>query len=195
MRYKRHIQLAHIQFDGQCPMCDKILKNEKELSYHIWYHKAFSKKKFECDLCGRGFISKHKVMKHLEIVHKQHQHHACHICGKSFKFEEYLQLHLKRHEGQPSFQCEICAHRVEKSYKLRIHMKKHGIKMYECKICKKDLHLKYKLKEHLKTVHGVHEIEKLENFDYPCNFCDRTFKLRRLLRTHMENDHVQLGNG
>ena len=58
-----------------------------------------TKNKYVCDVCGRECPSKHKLKRHLS-THSEERPFSCQICGKSFKWTEYLQKHMRQqHHG------------------------------------------------------------------------------------------------
>ncbi len=58
-----------------------------------------TKNKYVCDVCGRECPSKHKLKRHLS-THSEERPFSCQICGKSFKWTEYLQKHMRQqHQG------------------------------------------------------------------------------------------------
>ena len=58
-----------------------------------------TKNKYVCEVCGRECPSKHKLKRHLS-THSEERPFSCQICGKSFKWTEYLQKHMRQqHPG------------------------------------------------------------------------------------------------
>ena len=48
-----------------------------------------------CDICNRECPSKHKLRRHLS-THSEERPFACQLCGKTFKWTEYLQKHMRQ---------------------------------------------------------------------------------------------------
>ena len=58
-----------------------------------------TKQRHVCLQCGRECPSKHKLKRHLS-THSEQRPYNCHICGKSFKWTEYLAKHMRtQHPG------------------------------------------------------------------------------------------------
>ena len=58
-----------------------------------------TKQRHVCLHCGRECPSKHKLKRHLS-THSEQRPYNCHLCGKSFKWTEYLAKHMRtQHPG------------------------------------------------------------------------------------------------
>lgn len=58
-----------------------------------------TKQRYVCQVCNRECPSKHKLKRHLS-THSQDRPFSCHVCGKCFKWTEYLQKHMRQqHPG------------------------------------------------------------------------------------------------
>lgn len=51
--------------------------------------------RYKCDKCGRECPSKHKLKRHLS-THSDARPYPCKLCGRSFKWSEYLQKHMRQ---------------------------------------------------------------------------------------------------
>ena len=51
--------------------------------------------RFKCGNCGRECPSKHKLKRHLS-THSEARPFPCKLCGRSFKWTEYLQKHMRQ---------------------------------------------------------------------------------------------------
>lgn len=66
------------------------------------------KKKHVCHVCQRECPSKHKLKRHLS-THSEERPFVCGLCGKSFKWTEYLHKHLRQqHAGSSGGEGELC---------------------------------------------------------------------------------------
>lgn len=58
-------------------------------------------KRYICDVCGRGLISKFKLSRHKEIhIRQEDAPHLCPVCGKRFRLREYLRIHMWSHDPE-----------------------------------------------------------------------------------------------
>lgn len=57
------------------------------------------KQKRMCHICGRECPSRHKLQRHLS-THSEKRPYNCRICGKAFKWTEYLAKHMRTQHAQ-----------------------------------------------------------------------------------------------
>lgn len=51
-----------------------------------------------CHICGRECPSRHKLQRHLS-THSEDRPYNCKVCGKAFKWTEYLSKHMRTQHG------------------------------------------------------------------------------------------------
>ena len=61
-----------------------------------------------CHICGRECPSRHKLQRHLS-THSEERPYNCSLCGKAFKWTEYLSKHMRTQHG-PNNSTGICVH-------------------------------------------------------------------------------------
>lgn len=54
-----------------------------------------------CHICGRECPSRHKLQRHLS-THSEERPYNCTVCGKAFKWTEYLAKHMRTQHSQGS---------------------------------------------------------------------------------------------
>ena len=54
-----------------------------------------------CHICGRECPSRHKLQRHLS-THSEERPYNCKVCGKAFKWTEYLSKHMRTQHGSSS---------------------------------------------------------------------------------------------
>ena len=132
-----------------------------------------------CDLCGVGFLTYDKLVKHRFNVHSDSSPKKiipCPQCQKQFTSQKYLRKH--RMMMHTVSQCKVCLKVFKNLSSLHHHMKEHRTdrEKFECSICGK-ISLKRANHERHLTVHN-----KKTTFD--CDMCEMTFPLKHNLDRH-----------
>ncbi|MCQ2820359.1 MAG: hypothetical protein MJ252_24090 [archaeon] len=138
------------------------------------------KEEFKCPKCLKNYSTKGNLKNHFQTIHLQICPFKCTFegCTKSFSSKSKLEVHLKFHEEERPFVCEIC----NKAFKAKIHLKTHlqfhtDKRPFKCSLCSKDYKTKGHLKDHIKSFHeGIKEFE--------CLICHRFFNRKSSLNAH-----------
>ena len=108
-------------------------------------------------------------------------------CDKSFSRRQYLNDHLKLHEGQVNL-CDQCGKTFTTKESLNTHKKlvHSDSRPFQCTIdgCDKSFKLKSQLTEHLKQVHGPKQ--------HQCFICLKSFSRSSTLKIHMASVHDEV---
>lgn len=194
----------------KCDICGKLWKSHRELKAHLLNtHPAPDKILFNCETCGRGFVSRsilalhvkshlpvaerdHQcaecpkgfhsraiLEKHIQTVHRRSTDHFCEICGKGMWSRGLLNVHLRSHQESKSEQCDICG---KYFFNVRWHKKRvhEESELVTCELCGK-VNKKYMVHDHMKLYHS--------GLVWKCEICDKEFKLKKTMQDHM-NIHL-----
>ncbi|XP_066599425.1 zinc finger protein 728-like isoform X7 [Prorops nasuta] len=164
----------------ECETCGKILHKKSQFFKHRLDHEEEDDAKpFNyCEKCDVYFDTPKKLRKHKVKAHQVEKPCQCAICGKCFKTEEFLKIHLKQHNKR--FRCDLCGVSKVSAYDLRLHKKRHNQEfIIHCQLCGKGFYTNQTLERHLLT----HTGEK----PFACNICNARYASATYLATHVKS--------
>lgn len=138
-----------------CDMCGKSLATKNSLRIHFRYHLGI--KNHVCPKCGHRFVTPRELRDHVDKRHAASRAIACTYsdCSETFDSEYRLNLHIRVHETNYAFVCDICNVACVSKFRLGIHKKIHtGEMIRQCPICNKKLAHDNALRRHIRNVHG-----------------------------------------
>ncbi|XP_062270157.1 myc-associated zinc finger protein isoform X2 [Platichthys flesus] len=131
-----HVRQVHSsERPFKCPTCESSFATKDRLRAHMIRHEE----KVPCHICGK-LLSAAYITDHMR-VHNQSQHHACHLCNRSFTTLTYLRVHAQKHHGQEwkdspggfggtasggVLVCHLCGIHCKTPTQLQGHMGTHG---------------------------------------------------------------------
>lgn len=144
-----------------CPHCGKSFFGRDHLNQHLKTHQE-EREIFHCDQCSQVFVKKGSLTDHIKFKHSSAKQHACHICGKSFRWPQVLKRHQLTHQPKESkkFKCSeaACPWAFHTKALLQRHMRKHRKvcslmtdSSFKCTKCDLVFVKKADLKNHLKV--------------------------------------------
>ncbi|XP_063697327.1 zinc finger protein 90-like [Culicoides brevitarsis] len=106
---------------------------------------------YECNECGRKFLTKTKLKKHIKS-HNPQKTHYCKECKWSFYTSAQLERHMIVNHSGGNNQCIHCQKTFKEKRLLRQHMITHNQqKRFNCQFCSKGFNLLHHLKNHEAT--------------------------------------------
>ncbi|XP_025830256.1 zinc finger protein 585B-like [Agrilus planipennis] len=162
--HTHQVRNHRVSIDGvigtnQCYVCMRSCANPQTLKRHIKKHakegeKGGREKKHLCDMCGKGFAVKYKLILHYR-THTGVKPYSCSYCAKSFTKRDYLVMHERIHSGEKPYSCEYCGKCFNQTAPLRVHIRSHtGERPFVCHICNSGFISKGSLNIHIKRCTG-----------------------------------------
>lgn len=96
----------NFEFQVQCSVCKKWLKNKICLKKHMIIH---SEVRQHCDICEYSAANKQCLINHKKVQHCDKKPFNCLVCMKTFKLKNTLTNHVNaHHNGLRNYSCEFC---------------------------------------------------------------------------------------
>ncbi|KAG5668945.1 hypothetical protein PVAND_016851 [Polypedilum vanderplanki] len=195
-----HLLTHYKEKSQKCQHCDESFPNMHALKQHCAREHQINEnsskeKRFECDQCGKRYITAHL----LGIHKKSHEnlrefkctHEGCRFATNS---PYDLKTHIKRmHNATKPFECPLC----NKKFKRRCDMLYHkdsihcDVKTYvKCPVCAKII-LERGLQSHMINRHS----EKAQIKPFECSICGKKERYERALQRHYDAVHEPKDRG
>ena len=109
----------------ECKYCGKQLNSKYNLEQHLKLHSE-NRPAFLCAECSKTYTSKNTLQVHISAMHEGKMCKCIHSgCIKQFVTKGQWKNHLRKHEGNFKFQCEICDEGFLHKDVLNVHMNRH----------------------------------------------------------------------
>ncbi|KAJ8916804.1 hypothetical protein NQ315_005811 [Exocentrus adspersus] len=179
LEYKAHKKLHFIE-KRRCPTCNIVCQSIGKLQDHL--NKHLGLKPFNCDECGKSFISKHHVKLH-KRCHNKEKSYKCTQCDKAFRNRGSLRSHQLVHQEKiKEFICKICKEDYLNLPDFRKHMEEHGKKSeIKCGLCNKTFNSDRGLEYHV----SFHK-----ELQFPCEYCGRIYPSMYRIKRHIKRAHI-----
>ncbi|KAL1517652.1 hypothetical protein ABEB36_001390 [Hypothenemus hampei] len=179
----------HLETHGphNCLECLLHFPTEREYKEHACQVHNQKEIAYICEICNQGFFSPTQLALH---NYKHTEKYCCPHCDfvTRGKHKQSLINHIKRHEGQFSYFCDICGQGFLAKHTLSSHMEMHeDIPKYECEVCQKKFTVKRYLDVHKSLNHKL-ELYGIEEI-YQCEICGRSFTFEKSLIRHLSAIH------
>lgn len=197
---KLHIQMYHTGDNdpnpSPCDICDKVCSSKLALKNHKRLHTSGA----ACEHCGKVFLERSKLQRHIQNRHEKIKKYECHLCKKKLASMSAVQNHIDTYHSTQVLTCSYCPKTFSSKLTHRYHEKKHVenknyvatkdwkdyytvldgqegkiTKLKKCKLCGI---ITSNMGPHLGKVHFPTE--------YRCEICGTTFKNKQSYVIHVE---------
>lgn len=126
---RNHLRNIHGERNFECETCGKKFASRGMRNHHMneMHNNTYS---YECNLCGEHFHVSFKYRYHMRKMHNTLQY-ACDDCGRTFIMRSDLYRHVRGvHMGvrdPKRYPCKVCGRLFPSKYKVKRHMSSHGI--------------------------------------------------------------------
>ncbi|XP_062126963.1 transcription factor Ouib-like isoform X2 [Drosophila sulfurigaster albostrigata] len=105
--------------------------------------------------------------------------YVCDQCGRYFTDASNLKIHIVRHTGIKSFECQECGEKYYTGHLLNLHIRvKHQGEMpYACKHCEQRFYTSTSRSRH-------EQLQHMRDRTYECRVCGKTYRTRSCLNKH-----------
>ena len=112
---------------------------------------------------------------------------TCKRCDQSFPDRYTFKLHLKSHEGEKCFKCDLCNYASVSARHLESHMLIHtDQKPFQCDECDQSFRQKQLLKRHKNLYHNPEYVApQPKEKTHECSSCSKSFRHKGNLMRHM----------
>ena len=123
--------------DYRCFICQKVFDLISAKDVHVKKH---HKNETICKVCNKRKQTAISLESHLRFHEFGYRYHnfLCSICGKSFRFKNLLENHLKvEHLNAVVFQCDLCQYHTKFKINVERHIKSVHMKLknFKCIHC------------------------------------------------------------
>lgn len=77
-----------------------------------------------CHICQRYYMNRSNLKRHMNTVHKNRKLH-CHKCNIVFDVKRKHTYHMKRHEADKNFICDVCGAAENSRKDIKLHLVMH----------------------------------------------------------------------
>ena len=165
----------------RCPVCQKPCQHSAALYEHRHKFHTERERSHLCSTCGKGFLNKPTLRKHIRDVHGATVY-SCDVCGLKFKSKFSMKSHRSLvHFSSADIKCKECGKMFKTARILRAHHKTvHSNKKFVCKIC--GVEMSGTRTDYIKNHMVNHEKDP---YKLQCNYCPMKFKYTMLLTLHL----------
>ncbi|SPP77515.1 transcriptional repressor CTCF [Drosophila guanche] len=188
-KLKRHLVVHTGEKKYQCDICKSRFTQSNSLKAHKLIHSVVDKPVFQCSQCPTTCGRKADLRLHVMHMHKADKPIPCKRCGQNLPDRYQYKLHIKTHEGERCYRCNLCEYASVSKRHLDSHMLIHlDEKPFACEMCPQTFRQRQLLRRHMNLVHNE-QYQRPEPREkvHSCPNCPRTFTHKGNLMRHMES--------
>ncbi|XP_065345478.1 zinc finger protein draculin-like [Cloeon dipterum] len=198
------VALGHKPYHGKPSVCYRCKLRFKCSGLYQSHREKCKQTLLTCKVCGKSFPVDSRLKNHVKNVHTKTMIFRCEHCDHSTHDKIHMQGHMQRKHLPKTIKCELCdksfateslvnihksaahsfIHCAECAQEiLRVHKSTH-MSVKSCRRCK----CKFKCQGLLE----IHSNKSCQNNNYCCDICQKYFKNKADLYTHMVNNHIRV---
>ena len=128
--HRTHMYKFHDHKAEFCDLCGKKCQGRQHLERHIMRMHS-TEKNHCCNICGKKFSDPYDLKRHNESQHHEGPWlYNCDKCGKGFMSKQIYEGHLNMHLGIKPYKCEGCGTGFQNPSNLLAHKKKTCKQLY-----------------------------------------------------------------
>ncbi|KAH8380508.1 hypothetical protein KR009_011150 [Drosophila setifemur] len=187
-KLKRHMVIHTGEKKYQCDICKSRFTQSNSLKAHKLIHTVVDKPAFQCTLCPTTCGRKADLRIHIKHMHTADKPLICRRCGQELPDRYQYKLHVKSHEGEKCYRCNLCTYASVTKRHLDSHMLIHlDEKPFQCDLCPQAFRQRQLLRRHVNLMHNEkYEPPQPREKVHKCPSCTRTFTHKGNLMRHME---------
>lgn len=209
--YQSHLEIHTERIEYDCSHCKAKFNEKNAYDLHLWYHKNdqpmpceycgktlykdtverhmithSGKNPFHCKVCGHKCLNAVMYEKHMASKHGDNRKLQCSLCPQSFSKKTHYTRHMKVHEAERLFMCEVCKRTFYDFKALKQHMKRIHLldNPFGCGKCDLRFDTESELETHAKECFG--RVSDETQLGLGCAHCDARFSDREEIVKHME---------
>lgn len=118
-----------------CKICQKTFTSAYKLNSHLFYHRAVPAR-FKCTFCLKEYYRKDEFKRHKAGHENQQKMHSCDHCGRGFvdkrNLIKHLHIHDDLHVPSKRYNCIVCDVSYCEERLLKYHIRKHHMNLEAC---------------------------------------------------------------